>query len=98
MSELIVKTNNPERVAEIIKGAIAKKLAMLEHNQQVARKKIEKFEHKYNVSSEKFIKEWAAEDLEGKDMEYVEWAGEYKLYLLAQEDLQILKSLDYVTK
>ncbi|MBO1347050.1 MAG: hypothetical protein EBE86_006490 [Hormoscilla sp. GUM202] len=42
--------------------------------------------------------EWAAEDLEGKDMEYVEWAGEYKLYLLAQEDLQILKKLDYVTK
>lgn len=98
MEKLIVKSPYMERATEMIKNAICQKIALLEHSRQQYYKRLDKFEKKYNVTSEHFIKEWAAEDLEGKDMEYVEWAGEYKLYLLLEEDLKILKSLEYVAK
>ncbi len=98
MEKLIVKSPYMERATKMIKDAISKKIALLEHSRQQYHKRLDKFEKKYNVTSEHFIKEWAAEDLEGKDMEYVEWAGEYKLYLLLEEDLKILKSLEYVAK
>ena len=98
METLMVKSPDLERATAMIKDAIAKKIALLEHSRQQYRKRLEKFEQKYNITSEYFIKEWAAEDLEGKDMEYVEWAGEYKLYLLLEEDLKILKGLEYAAK
>ena len=98
MAELIVKSTELDRATEMIKDAIAKKIALLEHSRQVTRRKLEKFEKKYNITSDHFINEWAAEDLEGKDMEYVEWAGEYHCFLSVEENLNILKSLEYVTQ
>jgi len=53
------------------------------------------FEQKYGVTSEHFISEWAAEDLEGGDDEYVRWAGEYKLMQRLQEKLQTLREISY---
>jgi hypothetical protein len=63
---------------------------------QLGEKKINFFERKYNVSSQKFLSEWTAENLEGKDIEYVEWAGEAKLHSRLRERLAILKGIEYV--
>jgi hypothetical protein len=98
MAEIILKSSEPEKALIMLKDAIAKKIALLEYSLEKYRQRLEKFEKKYNITSEQFINDWAAEDLEGKDMEYVEWAGEYKLSLLVKEDLNILKSLEYVTQ
>jgi hypothetical protein len=35
----------------------------------------------------------SAEDLKGKDLEYVEWAGEYHLFSRLNERLAVLKSI-----
>jgi DNA relaxase NicK len=80
MAELILKTTQPEKAAAVIKQAIAAKIARIEYSRQQAQKRLDYFEQKYHVTSEQFINEWAAEDLEGKDMEYVEWAGEYHFF------------------
>jgi hypothetical protein len=53
------------------------------------------FERKYGVTSEHFISEWAAEDLEEGDDEYVRWAGEYKLMQRLQQKLQRLREISY---
>lgn len=98
MAEIIVKSTEPEKALVMLKDAIAKKIALLEYSMERYRQRLEKFEKKYNITSEQFINEWAAEDLEGKDMEYVEWAGEYKLSLVVEENMKILKSLEYVTQ
>jgi len=39
----------------------------------------------------------SAEDLKVKDMEYVEWAGEYQLALRLNERSVALKSIENVT-
>ena len=98
MAEIIVKSTDPEKALVMLKDAIAKKIALLEYSLEKYRQRLENFEKKYNITSEQFINEWAAEDLEGKDIEYVEWAGEYKLSLVVEENMKILKSLEYVTQ
>ncbi|MCF6188067.1 MAG: hypothetical protein L3J49_11425 [Desulfobulbaceae bacterium] len=63
---------------------------------QLGAKKINFFESKYKVSSREFFRDGTAENLEGKDIEYVEWAGEAKLHSRLQERLAILKGIEYV--
>lgn len=63
---------------------------------QLGKKKIKFFEEKYKVSSEVFLRDWTAEKLEGKDLEYIEWAGEAKMHSRMQERLTILKGIEYV--
>ena len=70
-------------------------VARLELGLQLARKRLAPFEQKYGVTSEYFISEMAAEDLEGGDDEYVRWAGEYKLMQRLQEKLQELVEIRY---
>jgi len=43
------------------------------------------------------MEEWSAEDLEGKDLEYVEWAGEYNLNKRLNERLTALMSIEHVS-
>ena len=96
MTELILKTTQPDKVAAVIKQEIATKIARIEYSRQEVRKKLAYFEQKYDITSEQFINKWVAEDLEGRDMEYVEWAGEYHYFLYVEEELNILNSIEYV--
>ena len=43
------------------------------------RRRLASFEARYGVDTAHFMREMAAEDLAGGDLEYVEWAGEAKL-------------------
>jgi len=76
--------------AEFSLLGIESQIARLELGLQLARKRLVPFEQKYGVTSEHFISEMAAEDLEGGDDEYVRWAGEYGLMQRLQERLQEL--------
>ena len=42
--------------------------------------------------------EWSAEDLEDKDLEYVEWAGEYQLASRLHDRLATIASIEYVSQ
>ncbi|MBN1932939.1 MAG: hypothetical protein JW786_15150 [Desulfobacterales bacterium] len=97
MSEIILNTNNPDMIAEIVRDALKTEALRLSYSLKIAKTRLKKFEKKYNISSEKFINEWTAEDLEGKDLEYVEWAGEHKLYLMLNERVKAIKGIKHVS-
>ena len=97
MPEIILKTEMPDRAARILIEALETESFRLKYSMTLAKKRLSKFEKKYNVSSEKFINKWSAEDLEGKDLEYVEWAGEYKLSIRLNERLTALNSIEHVS-
>lgn len=97
MPEIILKTNMPDKAAVILTEALESESIRLQYSMKLSKKRLSKFEKKYNISSQKFINEWSAEDLEGKDMEYVEWAGEYELSRRLNERLIALKSIKYVS-
>ncbi len=96
MAEIILKTNNPDRVTELIKRAIAAELDRLEKSLKFTKKRLDYFEDKYNQPSNQLKNRLRAEDMEGGDLEYLEWAGEYQLFLELEEQIKVLKSLEYV--
>jgi hypothetical protein len=61
----------------------------------LARQRPAPFERKYRVSSDRFIAEMAAEDLENGDDEYVRWVGEYQLMQRLESKLQRLRRIEY---
>jgi len=79
MTEIRLKVDNPGKAAEVVVEALALEESRLQYSLELANKRLKFFEAKYGVGSERFMGEWTAEDLEGRDMEYVEWAGEYRL-------------------
>ena len=97
MPEIILKTDMPDKAAIILFEALETESFRLKYSMKLAKKRLSKFEKKYKVSSEKFINEWSSEDLAGKDMEYVEWAGEYNLSIRLNERLIALKSIEHVS-
>ncbi len=97
MNEIILKTNMPDKAAKVLSDALETESLRLEYSIKLAQKRLSRFEKKYNVSSKKFINEWCAEDLEGKDLEYIEWAGEYHLSMRLHERLDVLKSIQHVS-
>ena len=96
MAQIILKTNTPEKAADVLKEALEIEASRLKYSLNIAKKRLKRFETKYNISSEKFINKWSAEDLKGKDLEYVEWAGEYQLFSRLNERLVVLNSIENV--
>jgi hypothetical protein len=96
MADIILKSNTPAEAADILKDALAIEASRLKYSLNLAKKRMKRFETKYNISSEKFINEWSAEDLKGKDLEYVEWAGEYQLFSRLNERLAVLENIENV--
>jgi hypothetical protein len=96
MGQIILRTNTPDEASDILKEALATEASRLKYSLNLAKKRLKRFENKYNIPSEKFINEWSAEDLKGKDLEYVEWAGEYHLFSRLNERLAVLESIENV--
>ena len=82
-------------ILRLVRSAIANEVTKLELALQRAGKRLASFEEKYGVTSEYFMTAMAAEDLEGKDDEYVHWAGEYKLMQRLQDKLRKLQEISY---
>lgn len=60
---------------------------------QRTRDHLDKFERKYDVSTERFFVEMTADEMDGGDLEYVEWAGEAKLLRGLEAELNELDPL-----
>jgi hypothetical protein len=97
MAQILLRTNRPQEASKVLREAIELETLRVQHSLDIALRRLKKFEQKYNISSKRFIKEWTAEDLEDKDMEYVEWAGEYHLFSKLNERLTTLKSIQHVS-
>jgi hypothetical protein len=97
MQNIVFKTSNYDKAEPLLREALCTEIARLQYSLDLSRKRLVKFEKQYGVSSETFIREWASEDLGGKDMEYVEWAGEFELSAKLEDRLATLESIENVT-
>lgn len=84
-----------KEVFQLVRSAIESEIARLELALSLAAKQLIPFEQKYQVTSEQFIAEMAAEDLAGGDEEYVRWAGEYRLMQRLQRKLHQLQAVTF---
>ncbi|MGG6238818.1 hypothetical protein ACQ4N7_09270 [Nodosilinea sp. AN01ver1] len=98
MTEIILKSADIPKAVAVIRSAIDKEISRLEKGTERSLERLKQFEDRYQVSSSEFAQRFAAEDLEGKDLEYVEWMGEYRLFQQLAEDLTLLKNVAYASR
>ncbi len=87
-----------ENAESLIRSAIYSEIKRLEIGLAKTDREIATFERKYRISSDMFVKELAAEDLESGDEEYISWMGEIKIRRKIAEELKMLKETEYVTQ
>lgn len=98
MIKLKIQSEANDSAVEIIKTAIAAEIKRHEIGLQKTEKQLQQFEQTYNISSEKFLASFTAEDMKLVDSEYVEWAGELKVRDRIAEDLKRLREIEYVAQ
>jgi hypothetical protein len=59
------------------------------------RRRLSGFERRYGVTTAQFLDSMSAEDLEGGDLEYVDWAGEAKMLDGLRSELAELEDARY---
>jgi hypothetical protein len=79
--------------AGIVAAALAQYRQRLIHSMQRTNEYLRAFEEWYNISTQRFLAEYAAEDLEGGDREYVEWAGEAAILEKLTAELELTDAL-----
>ncbi|MGB2926656.1 MAG: hypothetical protein WBB82_15255 [Limnothrix sp.] len=100
MLQLEIKSDTPdlEIVQNLVRAAIDSEIKNLNRSIDKTNKLLQEFETKYQISSNFFLSNWTAEDLEGKEDEYVSWAGEIKIKQRLVSALQKLEEIEYVTQ
>lgn len=100
MLQLEIKSDAPdlEIVQNLVRAAINSEIKNLKRSFDKTNKLLQEFEIKYQVSSDFFLSNWTSEDLEGKDDEYVNWAGEIKIRQRLANALQKLEAIEYITQ
>ncbi len=87
-----------EGAETLIRSAVYSEMKRLEIGLRKTNREIKKFEEKYQTSSQIFVEEYAAEDLDGGDDEYISWMGELKIRRKIAGELRKLREAKYVTQ
>ena len=100
MLQLEIKSDalDLEIVQNLVRAAINSEIKNLKRSIDKTNKLLQEFEIKYQVSSDFFLSNWTSEDLEGKDDEHVNWAGEIKIRQRLANALQKLEAIEYITQ
>jgi hypothetical protein len=88
--------SDQQNILPMIQSAIAEKMKRIEIGLKKTEREIQKFEMKYHIPSEQFLKSWKAEDLNGGDEEYIRWRGELEILKSIREELHLLENIEYV--
>jgi hypothetical protein len=84
-----------EQAAQPVLQAIEVYKIRLRSGIQRTKRRLRRFEQRYGMDTDRFLQEMAAEDLDGGDLEYVEWAGEAKLLEGLEAELRDLDHARY---
>ena len=95
MSVQMVIELREKRGAQPVLQAIESYKARLRASIERTQRRLAQFEQQYGVDTAHFLQEMTAEDLEGGDLEYVEWAGEAKLLEGLEAELTELEHARY---
>lgn len=92
--QMVIEMEN-RQTAQSILSALETYKARLQAGIERSRRRLTEFEERYDVETEQFLREMTAEDLEGGDLEYVEWAGEAKILAGLENELEELENARY---
>jgi hypothetical protein len=91
---MVIELNNAEGAQTVLQALEAYKRELRSGIERTKRNLVE-FESRYQVDTAHFLAEMVSEDLEGGDIEYVEWAGEAKILESLEAELLELEDARY---
>lgn len=98
MIQLQIQADTQDMALDLIRSAISAEVHRLELGFRTTEKHIQQLESKYNVTSDVFLRDFAAEDMTHGDTEYVIWAGELNLRKRIVAQLETLKGIQYAAQ
>jgi len=88
--QMVIELRDREGAQTILQALDAYKVR-LRAGVERTRRRLAEFETRYGMETARFLREMAAEELTGGDLEYVEWAGEAKLLEGLEAELRELE-------
>lgn len=88
--QMVIELRDRESAQTVIQALDAYK-TRLRSSIDRTKRHLAEFEARYGMATPRFLREAAAEDLNGGDTEYVEWAGEAKLLEGLESELRELE-------
>ena len=95
MINIQIHADTEDNALDLVRSAIAAEVNRLELGIRTTERHIHVFEDRYHITSDVFLREYFAENLEGGDREYVVWAGELNLRDRIASQLKTLKGIQY---
>ena len=92
MSQIVLKAKNLSVTTTLVKGAIENELKLIKNSLAQLESDIKDFEKKYKLTSKQFYANYQ----KGKtsdDLDFIDWAGKYQLFLDLKEQYDQLKEL-----
>ncbi|MBI5602925.1 MAG: hypothetical protein HY879_06185 [Deltaproteobacteria bacterium] len=93
-TQLLIELPNKEG-AQVVFHALESYKARLQAGIERTKRRLGEFEQRYQVSTDYFLKQMAAEDLAEGDLEYVEWSGEAHLLKSLEKEFIELEHVHY---
>ncbi len=82
MTQITINTNNSERklsVNHFLHEALERERNILMNALRQVQTELEKFEHKYKISTSFFYEQYQSGLLDDRE-DYIDWSGEYRMY------------------
>ena len=92
--QMVIEVQNRQGAQAVVQALDTYKVRLRSGIERTKRR-LATFETRYGVDTGHFLREMAAEDLAGGDLEYVEWAGEAKLLEGLSAELGELEHVRY---
>ncbi|MGD1701538.1 hypothetical protein [Dapis sp. BLCC M229] len=95
MPELKIKCENLESLKILLKAAVEKELQSLSDGIERTKKRLQKFETKYQLSTEEFLRRYENDEFT-ETLELDEWIGEYWMLKNLCEEVENFKVVEFV--
>lgn len=95
MAQLILNSKSPEALRQIIQSALSERLHSIEIGIKRTQYRIQKFETKYQLSTEEFIKRFNNDEL-NHSFDFDEWIGEARMLAHLQETKDAIEGFYFV--
>ena len=94
MNEITLISANQRPLKPLVEAALANELRLLEAGIRRTQHRLNEFENKYQLSTDEFIQQYNADELE-ETLELAEWVGEARLLNRLNEKSETLRGIEF---
>lgn len=94
MTDIKITSNSNRKLKPLVKAALANELRLLEAGQRQSERRINEFEKKYRISTQKFISRYENDEFD-ETLDFAEWIGEFKMLERLREKADTLRDIKF---